>query len=83
MQVGWSILLIVHGILAVFMFGAITHQAVGVAWPVTRKGSGFFHSVRGVNGMSYTHAARVLAWGQGRLRQLMGVTHWLHCGQTP
>jgi hypothetical protein len=56
MQVGWSILLIVHGILAVFLVGAITHQAIGVAWPVTKKGSGFFQSVRGVNGMSYTDA---------------------------
>ena len=60
MQVGWSILLITHGILAVFLVGAITHQAVGAAWPVTKKGSGFFHSVRGVNGMSYTNAVIVL-----------------------
>jgi predicted membrane protein len=60
MQVGWSILLIIHGILAVFLLGAITHQAVGAAWPVTKKGSGFFHSVRGVNGMSYTNAVVVL-----------------------
>jgi hypothetical protein len=60
MQVGWSILLIIHGILAVFLLGAITHQAVGTALPVTKKGSGFFHSVRGVNGMSYTNAVVVL-----------------------
>jgi hypothetical protein len=60
MQVGWSTLLIIHGILAVFLFGAITHQAIGAAWPVTKKGSGFFQSVRGVNGMSYTNAVIVL-----------------------
>ncbi len=60
MQVGWSTLLIIHGILAVFLLGAITHQAVGAAWPVTKKGSGFFQSVRGVNGMSYTNAVIVL-----------------------
>ena len=60
MQVGWSILLIVHGILAVFLLGAITHQAVGAAWPVTKKGRGFFQSVRGVNGMCYTNAVIVL-----------------------
>ena len=60
MQVGWSILLIIHGILAVFLLGAITHQAVGAAWPVTKKGSGFFQSVRGVNGMSYTNAVILL-----------------------
>jgi hypothetical protein len=60
MLMGWSILLIIHGILAVFLVGAITHQAVGVAWPVTKRGSGFFNSVRGVNGMSYTYAVIVL-----------------------
>jgi hypothetical protein len=60
MQVGWSILLITHGILAVFLLGAITHQAIGAAWPVARKGSGFFRSVRGVNAMSYTNAVVIL-----------------------
>jgi hypothetical protein len=42
------------------LLGAITHQALGAAWPVTKKGSGFFQSVRGVNGMSYTNAVIVL-----------------------
>ena len=60
MQVGWSTLLIIHGIFAVFLLGAITHQAVGAVWPVTKKGSGFFQSVRGVNGMSYTNAVVLL-----------------------
>lgn len=60
MLVGWSIVLIIHGILAVFLVGAITHQAIGVAWPVTKRGSGFFKAVRGVNGMSYTNAVVVL-----------------------
>src|SRR5258707_12664820 len=60
MQVGWLILLIIHGILAVFLLGASTQQAVGAAWPVTKRGSGFFSSVRGVNGMSYTNAVIVL-----------------------
>jgi hypothetical protein len=60
MQVGWSILLIIHGVLAVFLVGAITHQAIGAAWPVTKRGSGFFRAVRGVNGMNYTNAVVVL-----------------------
>jgi hypothetical protein len=47
MLVGWSILLIVHGILAVFLVGAITHQALGMTWPVTKRGRGFFHAARG------------------------------------
>jgi hypothetical protein len=60
MLIGWSILLIIHGILAVFLLGAITHQAVGVAWPVTKRGSGFVNAVRGVNGMSYTNVVVIL-----------------------
>jgi hypothetical protein len=60
MKVGWSILLITHGILAVFLLGAITHQAVGAAWPVTKRAPGFFNSLRSVNGMSYANAVIVL-----------------------
>ena len=32
----WIVLLIVHGLLAVALLGAITHQAVAVLWPVRR-----------------------------------------------
>jgi hypothetical protein len=60
MLVGWSILLILHGIMAVFLLGAITHQAVGVVWPVTKKSGGFVGSVRSVNGMNYTNAIVIL-----------------------
>src|ERR1700677_3196819 len=60
MLIGWSILLIIHGILAVFLLGAITHQAVGVAWPVANRSPGFFSAVRSVNGMSYTNAVIIL-----------------------
>jgi hypothetical protein len=60
MLIGWSILLIIHGILAVFLLGAITHQAIGVAWPVTKKSAGFVSAVRGVNGMNYTNAVVIL-----------------------
>jgi hypothetical protein len=60
MLIGWSILLMIHGIMAVFLLGAITHQAVGVAWPVTKKGTGFVSAVRGVNGMNYTNVVVIL-----------------------
>jgi hypothetical protein len=60
MQVGWSILLIIHGILAAFLVGAVTHQAIGVALSVARRGSGFFSAVRGVNGMNDTNAVVAL-----------------------
>jgi hypothetical protein len=35
-------------------------RPVAVAWPVTKRGSGFFQAVRSVNGMSYTNAVVVL-----------------------
>jgi hypothetical protein len=60
MKVGMSILLITHGILAVLLLGAITHQAIGAAWPVTKRAPGFFNSLRSVNGMSYTNAVVIL-----------------------
>ena len=45
MQIGWSILLIIHGILAVLLLGAITHQAIAAAWPVAKRAPGFFWCV--------------------------------------
>jgi hypothetical protein len=60
MQVGRSILLIIHGILAVLLLGAITHQAIAAAWPVTKRAPGFFNSLRSVNGMNYSNAVIVL-----------------------
>jgi hypothetical protein len=60
MLIGWSILLIIHGILAVLLLGAITHQAVGVAWPVAKRAPGFWSAVRSVNGMNYTNAVIIL-----------------------
>jgi hypothetical protein len=56
MLIGWSILLMIHGILAVFLLGAVTHQALSAAWPVQKRTSGFVSAVRSVNGMSYTNA---------------------------
>jgi hypothetical protein len=60
MQVGWSILLIIHSILAVLLLGAITHQLVGAIWPVTKRAPGFVSAVRSVNGMNYTNAIVIL-----------------------
>ena len=60
MLLGWSILLIVHGILAVLLLGAITHQAIGAAWPAAKRGPGFVNALRSVNGMSYTNAVVIL-----------------------
>src|ERR1700691_2851300 len=60
MLIGWSILLMIHGIMAVFLLGAITHQAVGVAWLETKKGRMVVSAVRGVNGTNYTNVVAIL-----------------------
>ena len=60
MQFGVSVLLIIHALLAVLLLGGITHQAIAAGWPVAKRGQGFFNSLRGVNGMSYTNAIVIL-----------------------
>lgn len=52
-------LLIIHGLLAVALLGAITHQAAAVLWPATSKSS-FISSFRGVAGARYTVANIIL-----------------------
>ncbi len=54
-----TILVILHGILAVVLLGGITHQAMSVALP-SRKKSGIFASFRAVSGSVYTNAIIVL-----------------------
>jgi hypothetical protein len=55
-----TLLLIIHSLLAVALIGAITHQAVSVAWPRRDRSASFVASFRGVNGMTYTNAIIVL-----------------------
>ena len=55
-----TFLLIVHGLLAVALLGAITHQTLSVWWP-KRKGSGSFVArFRSVAAAPYTNAIVVL-----------------------
>jgi hypothetical protein len=58
----WTILLIVHGLLAVALLGALTHQAAAVLTP-SRAGAaarGFVTRFRSVSGPSYAAAVCVL-----------------------
>jgi len=50
-----TVLLIVHGLLAVVLLGGITHQAMSVAWP-SRNKAGIIRSFRAVNGSVYANA---------------------------
>jgi len=52
--------LIVHGICAMFLVGAITHQALGVFWPRRPGQSGFVARMRVANSSGYVTAIMVL-----------------------
>ena len=53
-------LLICHGLCAVFMLGALTHQTMSAWWPATAGGRSVFHSFRAVRAGSYTNTIVVL-----------------------
>jgi hypothetical protein len=58
----WTILFILHALLAVALLGALTHQAVSVLMPVrqTAGGAGFVTRFRAVHGPGYATAVCVL-----------------------
>jgi hypothetical protein len=57
----WTIVLIVHGLLAVATLGALTHQAMSVGLPVRQPaGAGFLTRFRAVPGANYATAVCVL-----------------------
>lgn len=53
-------LLIIHGILAMFLVGAITHQTLGLFWPKRPGQTGFVSRVRVTNSQGYVNAILVL-----------------------
>jgi hypothetical protein len=55
----WVTLLIVHGLLAFLLLGAVTHQAVSVAWPSPRKRV-FVESFAAVRSPFYANAIATL-----------------------
>ena len=55
-----TLLLIVHGLLAVALLGAITHQAVSVWAPARKPAGSFVGRYRAVPGASYANAVIVL-----------------------
>jgi hypothetical protein len=58
----WTILLIVHGLLAVALLGALTHQAMAVLMPVRQPAGtpGFVDRFRAVSAASYATAICIL-----------------------
>lgn len=55
-----TLFLMVHGILAVFLLGALTHQAFAVAWRPARGDQSFFGSYRAVRGERYVNTVIIL-----------------------
>ncbi len=55
-----TVLLIVHGLLAVALLGAITHQAMSVLAPARKPAGSFIGRFRAVSGAPYTNAIIVL-----------------------
>lgn len=51
--------LIIHGLVAVVLLGALTHQAFAACWPA-RRADGFVSSFRAVSGTRYTNVTIVL-----------------------
>jgi hypothetical protein len=53
-------ILIIHGILAVLLLGAITHQALGVFWPRRPGEKSFLANARGIRPQVYSQAVAYL-----------------------
>jgi hypothetical protein len=53
-------LLIIHGVLAVFLVGAITHQTLGVFWPRRPGQTSFVANARGIRPQLYVNAIVIL-----------------------
>jgi hypothetical protein len=56
----WTILLIIHGLAAIALLGALTHQAVSVALPARAPAGGFIARYRAVPSAGYATAVCVL-----------------------
>jgi hypothetical protein len=56
----WTLWLFVHLILALGLLGALTHQAMAVAWPVRKPAAGIVTRFRSVPAAGYTTAVCVL-----------------------
>ena len=55
-----TLLLIIHGLMAVVLLGAITHQAISVGLPGRRPAASFVGRARAVNPTAYVGAVVVL-----------------------
>ena len=55
-----TFLLIMHGIFAVLLLGAVSHQALGVCWPRRPGQTDFLANARGIRPQVYVEAVLIL-----------------------
>ena len=55
-----TFLFVLHGLFAIVLLGAITHQAVGLWWPYKSSDPNFLGRFRAVKAASYTNAIIIL-----------------------
>jgi hypothetical protein len=56
----FSVLLILHGLVAVALLGALTHQTISVLWPARTRTGSFVSSLRSVPSATYTNVIIIL-----------------------
>jgi hypothetical protein len=56
----WTTLLVIHGLIALALLGAITHQSVALWWPVRDRPGSFVARFRAVPSTSYVTAIILL-----------------------
>ena len=54
------LLLLLHGLSAVLLWGAVTHQALALWWPAPRSSAGWWGSLRSVHADRYAAAVAAL-----------------------
>jgi hypothetical protein len=54
------VLLLLHGLSAMLLLGAVTHQALALWWPVGGQPPGWWHALRAVHSERYVRAVVVL-----------------------
>lgn len=58
---GWTVLLFVHGLAAILLIGALTHQTLAICWPIRSAGpTNFLRAARAVRAARYTNAVVIL-----------------------
>jgi hypothetical protein len=68
-------LLVLHGVLAVFLLGAITHQALGVFWPRQPGQTDFVANMRGIRPQVYAQAIVIMYVAEFILGSLLYPTY--------